>query len=238
MQPKIIKKDKLIITGLTGNGINTCEVWNSFSNRYENNPYPKLDESSYEIRFGSSRRTGRKPDPEKSVHVGVLTEKAPENCDYVSIELPASEYAVFDVFVAKGYNSGNEAMEKWIADNAVIYGLREFDGYEYIVECYNEKFKDGDKPDSIVEIWIPLFRFCQSCYMPMTKPGEFGTEADGSQSSDYCCHCYQNGDFTWKPSFEEFVEYNIGFWRDGRSSDEEARKKILGVFPKLKRWKK
>lgn len=149
-----------------------------------------------------------------------------------------SEYAVFDVYVAKGYDSGNEEMEKWIADNAMIYGLREFDGYEYIIECYNEKFKDGDKPDSIVEIWIPMFRYCQSCYMPMTKPEDFGTESDGSQSHDYCRHCYQKGDFNWKPTFEEYVEDNIKFWRDGCSSDDEARKRILEVFPKLKRWKK
>ncbi|WP_421909216.1 zinc ribbon domain-containing protein [Methanolacinia petrolearia] len=37
---------------------------------------------------------------------------------------------------------------------------------------------------------------CQSCGMPMTKPEDFGTEADGSSSVEYCMYCYQNGSFT------------------------------------------
>lgn len=118
----------------------------------------------------------------------------------------------------------------------ILNFIREFNGFEYVIECYNEKFKDGDKPDSIVEIWIPLFRFCQSCFMPMPKPEEFGTEADGSTSVDYCCYCYSKGDFTCKAGFNEFVEGNIQFWRDGCKNDDEARARILEVFPKLKRW--
>ena len=82
---------------------------------------------------------------------------------------------------------------------------------------------------------------CQSCYMPMNKPEDFGKEADGSPSSDYCVHCYQEGDFTWKPTFEEYVESNIRFWReDGESEnaedDAKARARIMEVFPTLKRW--
>jgi len=156
MQPKIIKMDKLYITGQTGDGSQTLNVCADFDTRFNANPFPKADESGYEIRFWRSRRTGKAPDPEKSVHVGFRTENAPDNADYSTVELPASEYAVFDVYVAKGYDSGNAEMEKWLAENAATYGLREFDGYEYVIECYNEKFKGGDKPDSIVEIWLPL----------------------------------------------------------------------------------
>ena len=78
---------------------------------------------------------------------------------------------------------------------------------------------------------------CQSCYMPMAKPEDFGKEADGSPNPDYCVHCYENGDFSWKCSFEEAVEGNIQFWReDGDEGDEPARARIMEVFPKLKRW--
>ena len=79
---------------------------------------------------------------------------------------------------------------------------------------------------------------CQSCYMPMNEAKDFGTEADGSPSKDYCCHCYQNGDFTSKETFEEAVESNIQFWKEeGDKSDDEARARIMEVFPTLKRWK-
>ena len=86
-------------------------------------------------------------------------------------------------------------------------------------------------------------KHCQSCYMPMNKPEDFGKEADGSASADYCVYCYENGDFSWKCSFEEFVEGNIRFWReDGESEnaedDAKARARIMEVFPKLKRWAK
>lgn len=37
---------------------------------------------------------------------------------------------------------------------------------------------------------------CQSCGMPMQSDADFGTEADGTLSEDYCTYCYQNGAFT------------------------------------------
>ena len=79
---------------------------------------------------------------------------------------------------------------------------------------------------------------CQSCYMPMNEPKDFGTESCGGPSEDYCCHCYKDGDFTCKETFEEAVESNIRFWKeDGDKSDDEARGRIMKVFPMLKRWK-
>lgn len=79
---------------------------------------------------------------------------------------------------------------------------------------------------------------CQSCYMPMDEPEKFGKEANGSQNQDYCCYCYENGDFSWKCTFEEAVEGNIEFWREeGDENDDAARARILKVFPTLKRWK-
>lgn len=38
--------------------------------------------------------------------------------------------------------------------------------------------------------------FCQSCNMPLDRPELFGTEKDGSKSSEYCVYCYQSGSFT------------------------------------------
>jgi len=44
-----------------------------------------------------------------------------------------------------------------------------------------------------------VYKFCQSCAMPLDKdPQGGGTEKDGSKSKKYCFYCYQNGDFTWK----------------------------------------
>ena len=79
---------------------------------------------------------------------------------------------------------------------------------------------------------------CQSCYMEMKEPENFGTEVDGAKSSDYCQYCYANGEFTAKQTLAEAVEGNIEFWRvDGDKSDDDARERIMDVFPTLKRWK-
>ena len=232
MQPKIIEKDKLFIAGLTGDGTKTYELWNVLDIKYNTNPFPKSDENGYEIRFFTNETKG------KDIHVGFLGESEYTE-GYDIIIIPPSEYAVFDVYVANGYESGNEEMDKWLEDNSMLVKCREINGSEFIIEYYNERFKDGDKPDSIVEFWIPFIRKCQSCFMEMDADDKFGTEADGSKNLDYCCYCYADGDFTTKQTLEEAVEGNIQFWReDGDTSDDQARDRIKEVFPKLKRWMK
>ena len=38
---------------------------------------------------------------------------------------------------------------------------------------------------------------CQSCGMPLARDSRGGgTERDGTRSSRYCSHCYENGAFT------------------------------------------
>jgi hypothetical protein len=73
--------------------------------------------------------------------------------------------------------------------------------------------------------------------MPLAKPEDHGTEADDSQSVDYCCHCYAKGRFTYPATLAEAVENNLPWWRDGCKDDDEARARIMEVFPTLKRWK-
>ena len=79
---------------------------------------------------------------------------------------------------------------------------------------------------------------CQSCAYQMKEVIDFGTEKDGSGSVDYCCHCYKDGDFAWKPTFEEFFEGNVQFWeKEGSESDAEFRGRVREELPNLKRWK-
>ncbi|MEA4890379.1 MAG: hypothetical protein VB070_13065 [Clostridiaceae bacterium] len=44
MQPIMISRGKLCITGLTGDGTKTGEVWSEFDKQYGKNPFPKSDE--------------------------------------------------------------------------------------------------------------------------------------------------------------------------------------------------
>lgn len=82
--------------------------------------------------------------------------------------------------------------------------------------------------------------FCQSCGMPMTPPNEYGTEADGSKSGDYCSYCYQNGQFTGEMTMEEMIDFCTPLMAKNNSgmTEEQARTQMYQFFPMLKRWKK
>ena len=83
-------------------------------------------------------------------------------------------------------------------------------------------------------------KFCQSCASPLTKPEDFGTEADGSKSSDYCCPCYENGSLYGGDGMkmEEMIELCAPYAvQAGKYKDaDEARTAMREFFPKLKRW--
>ena len=49
---------------------------------------------------------------------------------------------------------------------------------------------------------------CHSCGMPMKQdPQGGGTNADGSKNEIYCSYCYQNGDFTFHGTVDEYQEF-------------------------------
>ncbi|MCL2447105.1 MAG: GyrI-like domain-containing protein [Oscillospiraceae bacterium] len=152
-QPKIVKRDKFHVTGLSGDGAKTSELWGEFTALYEQHPFKKVNADAYEIRFWGCEKS---PAAGKDVHVGFLSAEPVDG--FLSITLPVTEYAVFDVYVAQGYESGDAAMEKWLADNASQYKSMALDGLGLILFCYNEKFKDGNQSDSIVELWLPIIK--------------------------------------------------------------------------------
>ena len=84
-------------------------------------------------------------------------------------------------------------------------------------------------------------KICQSCSMPMTVSEHFGTNSNGSPSTDYCCFCFQNGNFTHNLSMNEAIVHSASYFGskniDGRTltKDEYALKKHI-QFPTLKRW--
>jgi hypothetical protein len=82
--------------------------------------------------------------------------------------------------------------------------------------------------------------FCQSCMMPMNTSdcAEYGTEKDGSKSTDYCSYCYKDGAFVGKSTMEEVIEICIPYAIEGGAfkTADEARAGMLESFPKLKRW--
>ena len=80
---------------------------------------------------------------------------------------------------------------------------------------------------------------CQSCGMPLQKAGDYGTNADGSRSREYCFHCFQAGRFLDEGiTLQEKIEKNVRFGVQMGMPEDTARQLCEDVLPRLKRWKK
>lgn len=79
--------------------------------------------------------------------------------------------------------------------------------------------------------------FCQSCGMPLKKPEDFGTSADGYRVNDYCSFCFGDGVFT-EPSLtmRQMIDKCVPFMAQGGMPEAQARGLMESVMPKLKRW--
>lgn len=82
--------------------------------------------------------------------------------------------------------------------------------------------------------------YCQSCGMPMGSTEElYGSNADGSKSTDYCKYCYEYGAFVSDCTMEEMIEFCIPHMvaAHAEMTEEKARSMMQQFFPTLKRWK-
>ena len=80
--------------------------------------------------------------------------------------------------------------------------------------------------------------FCQSCAMPLMKPEDFGTEADGAANEDYCAYCYKSGAFI-VPNMTMEQMHDFCVEKMGELNvmpREQASTLMREVMPKLKRW--
>lgn len=148
VNPKIIKRGGILVAGVCGGGDETGKVWEAFEKLSRETPLDGvLSRNGYEVRIFDGEKC--------RVHVGYPVsgkEVAPE---YMMLELPPSKYASFEVYVANGYDSENNAMNEWLLTNAEGYSQRLLNGAYYCVEYYDERF-NGDETGSIVEIWVPV----------------------------------------------------------------------------------
>ena len=79
---------------------------------------------------------------------------------------------------------------------------------------------------------------CQSCAMPLVCPEDYGTNADGSPSGEFCDYCYRDGGYTAPDmTSERMADFLRDFMireheMDRSLADSAARMSVTG----LKRW--
>ena len=149
MEPRIMDQGKLIIAGVSGDGRKTNELWEEFMNLADG-VKGRVSDHYYEVRLSGAGIN--------ECYIGFNVRQKDSFVGHKRIELPASKYACFDIFVAKGFESSNQAIEQWLERHKDRYAERLFEnGAHYAVEYYDERFK-GNSEESIVEIWIPVLK--------------------------------------------------------------------------------
>lgn len=84
----------------------------------------------------------------------------------------------------------------------------------------------------------PEGAICQSCGMPMSRSEDFGTNAVGGTSREYCKFCFRNGRFTEPDiTMQQMIEKAAGFMVTLEKMPEAEAKRMAKTFiPELKRW--
>lgn len=79
-------------------------------------------------------------------------------------------------------------------------------------------------------------KFCQSCGMPMDY-AQYGTEADGSASADYCSYCYEGGSFSADVTMAQMIDFCANPMAESTGmTAAQAKAQMAAFFPQLKRW--
>jgi hypothetical protein len=79
--------------------------------------------------------------------------------------------------------------------------------------------------------------FCQSCSMPMMKSEDFGSNADGSPSEEYCRFCFSYGAFT-EPgiTLSEMIAKCASIMQELHVPFEQIEQ-TKAFIPMLRRWR-
>jgi predicted transcriptional regulator YdeE len=153
MEPKIIEKEALLIAGVGGGGEETAKAWEAFMELEKSSPLKnKVGEEGYEIRMHPGDEGPGK------VHVGMQVENSSVPKEYELFFVPAATYAEFEIYPAKGYESSNAEISKWLADNEGVYREALLDGRHYVIEVYDRRYKGEKDPTSVAGMLVPIFK--------------------------------------------------------------------------------
>ena len=77
---------------------------------------------------------------------------------------------------------------------------------------------------------------CQCCGMPL-EDGSLSKEKDGSFNEQYCKWCYAEGEFAYS-KLDDLIEVCAKNMASGPFSEEEAKRYLRDILPKLDYWKR
>ncbi len=150
MKPRIFERDAFMVAGVMGSGDETGKTWDALRKLTSTSPLAnKVGEDGYEVRMYSGEGAGE-------VHVGFAVKNSHVPPEYKVLSLPARTYAEFEIRPAKGYESSNAEMNRWLAEHAGTYREALLDGRHYAIEVYDARYKGDRDPNSVVGILMPV----------------------------------------------------------------------------------
>jgi len=150
MKPRIFERGAFMVAGVAGSGDETGKAWDAFMKLNKVIPLTnKAGEDGYEVRVYPAEGSGQ-------VHVGFAVRDSRVPQEYAVLPVPACMYAEFEIRPAKGYESSNAEMNRWLAENAETYREALFEGKHYAIEVYDARYKGDRDPDSVVGILMPI----------------------------------------------------------------------------------
>lgn len=151
MEPQIITKDQMSLVGIIGSsadvsGLNIHGLWERFG-EYDQNIKNQVGEKGYELHIEEEILP--------KIHfclVGVEVEKIEDMQNELFAKvIPLCQYAVFTHrFKDGGYGDAFKAAYQWVRESGFEAA------YPFDIQCYDDRFRGPDDPESIMEIYIPI----------------------------------------------------------------------------------
>lgn len=151
MEPQIVEKPEMRFVGLVGCGADVSQLdisglWQRF-NDHAGNIKNQVEGRAYEVHI--------EEEVQPRMHFCLVGVEVQEFED-IPIELfakvlPACRYAVFTHrFKDGGYGFAFERAYGWLKSSNYT------SAHSYDIQCYDERFKGNENPESVLEIFLPI----------------------------------------------------------------------------------
>ncbi|MBN1411658.1 MAG: AraC family transcriptional regulator [Spirochaetales bacterium] len=145
--PKIVERDELKLVGCVSYGGDIGELWDVFM---------RIEDSIQHAKPGVGYELHVFPENTSKYHImaGIEVEKFDDQpIESFTKIIPGGLFAVFTHKLANGgYAGANDDMDKWLMESEYRQA------YPASIQVFDERFKDGNQPDSEIDFLIPIVK--------------------------------------------------------------------------------
>jgi AraC family transcriptional regulator len=151
MEPRFVERPGIMLVGIVGASsdvgkLDIVGLWERFDKQHKNIRH-RVGEEFYEIHI--------QEETIPTMHfclIGVEVEKIEDMpTELFAKVIPPCNYAIFTHQFKNGsFGEAFRAVYNWLGESSYV------PAYPFDIQCYDERFKGADNPDSIFEIYVPI----------------------------------------------------------------------------------